>query len=91
MSWYQLALLAAVVNSKIFVQKITAHFKLNLKTDGLICKMIFKFGEHVERFHSICKQCVCLYKHHLRCKMLVGKSQTLELHPLGCRLHSDTA
>ena len=79
---------------KFLCRKITARFKLNLKTDGLICKMIFKFGKHVERLHSarkqgrriynvcICKQCVCLYKHHLRCKMLVGNTQTRELHPL---------
>ena len=67
-------------------KKITVHFKLNLKTDGLICKMIFKFWKHIERFHSARKQCVCLYKHHLRCKMLVGNTQTLERHPVdsGC-------
>lgn len=70
---------------KFLCRKITARFKLNLKTDDLICKMIFKFGKHVERLHSIrkqcrciyivciCKQCVCLYKHHLHCKMLVGE------------------
>ena len=75
---------------KFLCRKITAHFKLNLKTDGLICKMIFKFGEHVERFHSIRKQCVCLYKHHLRCKILVGNTQTRELHLLdaGCAMAS---
>ena len=51
---------------KIFLQKITVRFKLNLKTDGPDCKMIFKFGKHVERFHSIRKQgrriynvCIC--------------------------------
>ena len=83
--WYRLALLAAVANSKFLCRKITVRFKLNLKTDGPDCKMIFKFGKHVERFHSIrkqgrriynvciCKQCVCLYKHHLRCKTLVGE------------------
>ena len=79
-------------------KKITARFKLNLKTDGPDCKIIFKFGSRVERLHSarkqgrriynvcICKQCVCLYKHHLRCKILVGNTQTLELHPVdaGC-------
>ena len=77
----QLALAACIS----FCTKITVRFKLNLKTDGLDCKMIFKFGKHVERFHStrkqgrriynvcICKQCVCLYKHHLRCKTLVGE------------------
>ena len=84
---------------KFLCRKITARFKLNLKTDGLDCKMIFKFWKNVERFHSIrrkqgrriynvciCKQCVCLYKHHLRCKILVGNTQTLELHPMdaGC-------
>ena len=67
---------------KFLCRKITASFKLNLKADGPDCKMIFKFGKHVERFHSICKQCVCLCKHHLRCKILVGSTQTLELHPV---------
>ena len=42
-SWYQLALLAAVANLKILCRKITVRFKLNLKTDGLIYKMIFMF------------------------------------------------
>ena len=42
-------------------RKITARFKLNLKTDGLDCKMIFKFGKHVERFHSTRKQCRRIY------------------------------
>ena len=46
-------------------RKITVRFKLNLKTDGLICKMIFKFGKHVERLHSTRKQCrriyICLF------------------------------
>ncbi len=46
---------------KFSCRKITARFKLNLKTDGLICKMIFKFGKHVERLHSIRKQCRCIY------------------------------
>ena len=41
---------------KFLCRKITVRFKLNLKTDGLICKMIFKFGKHVERLHSIRKQ-----------------------------------
>lgn len=98
--WYRLALLAAVANAKIFVQKITASFKMNLKADGPDCKIIFKFGSRVERLHSarkqgrriynvcICKQCVCLYKHHLRCKILVGNTQTLELHPLDAGLAS---
>ena len=69
-------------------QKITVRFKLNLKTDGPDCKMIFKSGKHVERIHSARKQCVCLYKHHLRCKMLVGDTQTLELHPMDADLAS---
>ena len=37
-------------------RKITVRFKLNLKTDGLNCKMIFKSGERIERFHSCSKQ-----------------------------------
>ena len=36
-------------------QKITARFKLNLKTDGLICKMIFEFRKYVERLHCLRK------------------------------------
>ena len=28
------------------------------------------------------RECVCLYKHHLRCKTLVGNTQTRELHPV---------
>ena len=28
------------------------------------------------------RECVCLYKHHLRCKTLVGNTQTLELRPV---------
>ena len=79
---------------KFLCRKITASFKLNLKADGPDCKMIFKFGRYIERLYSarkqgrriyivcICKQCVCLYKHHLRCKILVGSTQTLELHPV---------
>ena len=42
-------------------KKITASFKVNLKADGLICKMIFKFGSRIERFHSACKQCRRIY------------------------------
>ena len=37
-------------------RKITVRFKLNLKTDGLNCKMIFKSGERIERLHSCSKQ-----------------------------------
>ena len=77
-----------------FCTKITVRFKLNLKTDGLACKIIFKIGGQFERLHSTRKQCrriyICLfcvakyllYKHHLRCKILVGNTQTRELHPL---------
>ena len=46
-------------------RKITVRFKLNLKTDGLNCKMIFKSGERIERLHSCSKQCrriyICLF------------------------------
>ena len=37
-------------------KKITVRFKLNLKTDGPDYKTIFKFGKHLERFHSTRKQ-----------------------------------
>ena len=72
---------------KFLCRKITARFKLNLKTDGLICKMIFKFGKHVERLHSTRKQCrriyICLF---CVAKRLLGSTQTFELHPVdaGC-------
>ena len=56
----QLALAACIS----FCTKITVRFKLSLKADGLIYKMIFKFGKHVERFHSIRKQCLRIYKDH---------------------------
>ena len=50
---------------KLPEQKITASFKVNLKADGLICKMIFKFWKNVERLHSTRKQCrriyICLF------------------------------
>ena len=46
---------------KFLCRKITARFKLNLKTDGPDCKMIFKSGKHVERIHSACKQCRRIY------------------------------
>ena len=59
--WYRLALLAAVANAKIFVQKITASFKMNLKADGPDCKIIFKFGSRVERLYSTRKQCRRIY------------------------------
>ena len=50
---------------KFLSKKITVRFKLNLKTDGPDYKMIFKFGKHIERLHSCCKQCrriyICLF------------------------------
>ena len=46
-------------------RKITARFKLNLKTDGLDRKMIFRFRKRIERLHSTRKQCrriyICLF------------------------------
>ena len=44
-----------------FCTKITVRFKLNLKTDGLACKIIFKIGGQVERLHSTSKQCRRIY------------------------------
>ena len=65
---------------KLPEQKITVRFKLNLKTDGLICKMIFKFGEYVERFHSIRKQCRRIYI----CLFCVAKYLLGTPKPLNC-------
>ena len=66
---------------KLLNRKITVRFKLNLKTDGPDYKMIFKFGKHVERFHSTRKQCRRIYIcHFCVAKILVGDPQTLELH-----------
>ena len=98
-------------------RKTTVRFKLNLKTDGPDYKTIFKFGKHLERFHSTRKQCRRIYicelvgarplhllsqtvlslksptgafiapqTRILLCKILVGNTQTLELHPgdAGC-------
>lgn len=74
---------------KFLCRKITVRFKLNLKTDGLDCKMIFKFGKHLERLHSTRKQCrriyICLF---CVAKLLVGSTQTLELHPMDAGLAS---
>ena len=85
-------------------RKITVRFKLNLKTDGLNCKMIFKSGERIERLHScskqgrriynvcICKQCFRLYKNTFCvAKCLLGCAQTpCVLYPLdaGCAIAS---
>ena len=73
-------------------RKITVRFKLNLKTDGLNCKMIFKSGERIERLHSCSKQCFRLYKNTFCvAKCLLGYAQPLcVLHPLdaGCAIAS---
>jgi len=61
-------------------RKITVRFKLNLKTDGLDCKMIFKFGKHVERFHSTRKQCRRIYI----CLFCVEKRLLGAPKPLNC-------
>lgn len=70
---------------KFLCRKITASFKLNLKADGPDCKMIFKFGKHLERLHSTRKQCRRIYIcHFCIAKILVGESQTLsDLHHFG--------
>ena len=74
---------------KFLCRKITARFKLNLKTDGPDCKIIFKFGSRVERLHSARKQCrriyICLF---CVAKRLLGDTQTLELHLLDAGLAS---
>lgn len=74
---------------KFLCRKITVHFKLNLKTDGPDCKMIFKFGKHIEGVHSTRKQCrriyICFF---CVAKILVGDTQTLELHPMDADLAS---
>lgn len=51
-----------------------------LKTDGLICKMIFKFGKHVERLHSTRKQCRRIYI----CLFCVAKYLLGTPKPLNC-------
>lgn len=57
--------------------------------DGPDCKMIFKFGKYDERFHSIRKQCRRIYNSDFCvAKILVGDTQTLELHPLDAGLAS---
>ena len=63
-SWYQLACLLRLQTQKLSEEKITVRFKLNLKTDGLDYKMIFKFGKRIERLHSCSKQCLRIYKDH---------------------------
>ena len=61
-------------------RKITARFKLNLKTDGLDCKMIFKFGSRIERLHSARKQCRRIYI----CLFCVAKYLLGTPKPLNC-------
>ena len=61
-------------------RKITVRFKLSLKTDGLICKMIFKFGKHIERLHSTRKQCRRIYI----CLFCVAKHLLGTPKPLNC-------
>ena len=68
---------------KFLCRKITARFKLNLKTDGLICKMIFKFGKHVERLHSIRKRCLCIK--NTNCYKLLH-SPSFSLFTIACTL-----
>ena len=67
---------------KFLCRKITARFKLNLKTDGLDRKMIFKSGKHVERIHSARKQCrriyICLF---CFAKYLLGTPKPLNCIP----------
>ena len=71
---------------KFLRRKITAHFKLNLKMDGLAWKMSFKFWKHSERLHRGRKQCVCLYK-RLFCiaKCLLGNPNPWTAS-VGCKL-----
>ena len=65
---------------KFLCRKITVRFKLNLKTDGLNCRMIFKFGKRIERLHSASKQCLRIYKDHFCiAKHLLGNPK-----PLNC-------
>ena len=65
---------------KFLCRKITARFKLNLKTDGLDCKVIFKFGKHLERLHSTRKQCRRIYI----CFFCVAKYLLGTPKPLNC-------
>ena len=67
---------------KFLCRKITARFKLNLKNGRSDCKMLFKFGKHVERLHSICKQCLRIYKDHFCvAKYLLGTPKPLNCIP----------
>ena len=64
-------------------KKIQEYIKNQLQQDQIADQLSLK--EFVDPFTGS-KQCVCLYKHHLRCKILVGNTQTPELHPVdaGC-------
>ena len=53
---------------------------MNLKTDGLNCKMIFKSGERIERLHSCSKQCRRIYI----CLFCVAKYLLGAPKPLNC-------
>ena len=87
---------------KFLCRKITARFKLNLKTDGLDCKMIFKFWKNVERFHSIrrkqgrriynvciCKQCFRLYKNTFALQNACWEYPGPWTAPFRCRLKKE--
>ena len=71
---------------KLPEQKITARIKWNLKTDGLTCKMIFKFGKHVERLHSIRKQCRRIYICHFALQNACWEIPNPWTASRGCRL-----
>ena len=71
---------------KFLCRKITVRFKLNLKTDGPDCKMIFKFGSRVERLHSSRKQGRRIYLLLLRCKNTCWEIPNPWTASDGCRL-----
>lgn len=88
-SWYQLALLAAVANSKIFVQKNNRPLQVELENGRSRLQNDFQILESMLRGFIapasnadvyICFFCVA--------KILVGKSQTRELHPMDADLAS---
>ena len=79
-SWHQLALLAAVANSKFFVQKNNRPLQVELENGRSRLQNDFQILESMLR--GFIEPAMQTYIHLLilRCKMLVGKSQTLELH-----------
>ena len=86
-SWHTLAGLLRLQMRKFLCRKITVRFKLNLKTDGLNCRMIFKFGKRIERLHSASKQCLRIYKDHFCiAKHLLGNPK-----PLNCTVPMQVA